>query len=64
MNKNSINYIRARIFIVLAVFAYLIAPFTKSYSEENVFVVDQIEVEGSMNVNFSRDKYIDKAFLG
>ena len=63
MNKNSINYIRASIIVVLAVFAYLIVPFTNGYSEENVFVVDKIEVEGAINVNFSRDKYIDKAFL-
>jgi hypothetical protein len=36
---------------------------SKSFSEENVFVIDNIKVKGEIDINFSRDKYINKAFL-
>ena len=35
---------------------------SKSFSEENVFIVENVKVEGSIDVNFSRDKYLNKAF--
>ena len=34
----------------------------KSYSEENVFVINKVIVKGEVNLNFSREKYINKAF--
>ena len=63
MYKFSINSLREYILIIIAICAFLLTSYTKSFSEENVFTVNDVEVEGTINVNFSRDKYIDKAFL-
>jgi len=37
--------------------------FTKSFSEENVFTINNVTVKGKIDLNFSREKYINKAFL-
>ncbi len=37
--------------------------FTKSYAEENVFTINSIKVKGRINLEFSRDKYLNEAFL-
>ena len=37
--------------------------FTKSFSEENVFTINDVTVKGKIDLNFSREKYINKAFL-
>ena len=34
--------------------------FTKSFSEENVFTINNITVKGKIDLNFSREKYINK----
>ena len=36
---------------------------TKSFSDENVFIINNVEIEGVIDLNFSREKYLDKAFL-
>ena len=36
---------------------------SKSLSDENVFIVDNVKAEGVIDTNFSRDKYINKAFV-
>ena len=36
--------------------------FTKSFSEENVFTINNVTVKGEIDLNFSREKYINKAF--
>ena len=41
---------------------FLTSP-TKTLSEENVFIINNTEVKGKININFSREKYLDKAFL-
>ena len=41
---------------------FLFTTFTKSYSEENLFTINNIEVKGIVDLNFSREKYLDKAF--
>ena len=53
--------IKQYIFIILTATILSIIFFTKSYSEEKVFTVDNIIVEGKVDLNFSRDKYIKKA---
>ena len=63
MYKFSVNSLREYVLIIIAVCSFLLISYTKSFSEEDVFVVDNVSVEGVINVNFSRDKYIDKAFL-
>ena len=55
--------IREYIFIFLTATIFCIVLHSKSFSDENIFVVDNIEVEGVRDLNFSRDIYIDKAFL-
>ena len=49
------------IFFVITFFCCL--TFSKSLSDENVFVIDKIKMEGNIDLSFSRDKYINKAFL-
>ena len=63
MYKYFIIKLREYIFIFLTATVFLLALFSKSFSEENIFIIDKVKVEGSIDVNFSRDKYINKAFL-
>ena len=61
------KYLRARlrkyIFIILTTTLFSLITFSKSLSEENIFIIDNVKVEGAIDINFSRDKYINKAFL-
>ena len=61
------KYLTARsrkyIFIILSAAIFSLITFSKSFSEENVFIIDNVKVEGAIDVNFSRNKYINKAFL-
>ena len=36
---------------------------TKGMTEENVFTINNVRVEGAIDLNFSRNKYLNKAFL-
>ena len=63
MSNYFINRLREYIFIILTATIFSVVFFSKTFSSENVFVVDNIEVTGSFNTNFSREKYINKAFL-
>ena len=49
------------IFIILTATTFYGIMFSDSLGDD-VFVVDNVKVEGKMDVNFSRKKYIDKAF--
>ena len=62
MSKYLIIRSRKYIFITLAATIFSLITFSKSFSEENVFIVDNVKVEGVLDVNYSRDKYINKAF--
>ena len=61
--KSLITLLRDYIFIFLTATIFLFTTFTKSYSEENVFTVNNILIKGELDLNFSRDKYLDKAFI-
>ena len=63
MSKHLIARLSKYIFTILIVTIFSLITFSKSFSEENIFVIDNVKVEGPLNVNFSRDKYINKAFL-
>ena len=63
MYKYLLSNLREHIFIFLTVAVFSLLPFSKTLSSENVFVIDDIKVEGNFEINFSRDKYINKAFL-
>ena len=58
-----INRLRKFVSIFLTVTILSFSFFSKTFSSENVFAVDNIEVTGNFNTNFSREKYINKAFL-
>ena len=40
----------------------LFIPLTPSLSEENVFTINNIKVKGTIDVNFTREKYFNRAF--
>tara|TARA_Y100000590_G_scaffold292934_1_gene329916 strand:+ start:15652 stop:16749 length:1098 start_codon:yes stop_codon:yes gene_type:complete len=51
------------IFVFLLGIIFLTIPYTKSFAKENVFTIDNVKVKGVININFSREKYLDIAFL-
>ena len=54
--------IKEYIFLFLTATIILVSFETKSFSEENIFTVDNVEVKGNIDLNFNREKYIDKSF--
>ena len=63
MSKYLITRLREYIFVILIAAIFLLISFSKSFSEENVFVIGNVKVQGARDINFSRDQYINKAFL-
>ena len=53
--------LREYIFIFLTATVFSLNTFSKSFSDENVFIIDNIEVKGIVDINFSQDKYINEA---
>ena len=41
----------------------MFTPLTKVFSEENIFTVNNVKVKGILDLNFSREKYLNEAFL-
>ena len=60
--KNIIAKIKEYIFIFSTATIILAIASVKSYSEEKVFSVSNLKVQATVDLNFSRDKYIKKAF--
>ncbi len=60
--KFLISKIREYIFIFLTVTIFSLSVVSKSLSEENVFVIKDIKIKGVVDTNFSREKYINRAF--
>ena len=56
-------FLRGYIFIFLTATLFIFFSSTKSFSEENIFTISNVEVKGSVDLNFSRDKYLNKAFI-
>jgi hypothetical protein len=50
-------------YILIILVAIIFFLFLSSYpqAEENIFVIDNVEVKGSFDLNFKREKYINKA---
>ena len=61
--KYLISFLREYIFIFLTATIFLFTTSTKSFSEENIFTINNVTVKGKIDLNFSREKYINKAFL-
>ena len=54
---------REYIFIILTATIFYAILISESFSNDDVFIVDNVTVEGKVNLNFSRDQYIDKVFI-
>ena len=62
-NFKYLNFkLKEYIFIFLTATIISIFSTTKIFAQENVFIVDNIKVEGIIDVNFNRNKYVNKAF--
>ena len=61
--KYLVVFLKEYIFIFFTATIFLFILFTKSFSEENVFTINNVTVKGEIDLNFSREKYINKAFL-
>ena len=51
------------IFIFSTATIFVFISFEKSFGEENVFTINEVKVKGAIDLNFSRDKYLNKAFI-
>ncbi len=60
--KYSIVFLREYIFIFLTATIFIFILFTKSFAEENIFTINNVIVKGTIDLNFSRHKYLNKAF--
>ena len=60
--KYSIVFLREYIFIFLTATIFIFTLFTKSFAEENIFTINNVIVKGTIDLNFSRNKYLNKAF--
>ena len=60
--KYLITFLREYIFIFLTATIFLFITLSKSFSQENVFTINNVQVEGRVDLNFSREKYLNKAF--
>jgi len=56
------NLLKQYIFIFLTSIILLSISLTKSFSEESVFTINEVKVKGGIDVNFSREKYLNRAF--
>jgi len=63
LSKHLLVSLKGYIFIFLTATIFLFISFEKSFSEENVFTIDEVKVNGKIDLNFSRDKYINVAFI-
>ena len=61
--KNVKHLVKEYIFIFLTAILFTFIPFTKSFGEQNVFTINNVKVKGIIDLNFSRDKYLNKAFF-
>ena len=55
-------FLREYIFIFLTATIFIFILFTKSFAEENIFTINNVIVKGTIDLNFSRNKYLNKAF--
>ena len=51
------------IFIFLTATIFLSTTFTKSFSSENAFTINNVEAKGNINLSFNRETYLNKVFL-
>ena len=52
---------RTYILTILIITILSLFGFNKSFAQDNAFIIEHIKVEGKLDTNFSRNKYINKA---
>ena len=62
LSKYLKKFLKEYIFIFLTSIILLLISSTKSFSEESVFTINEVKVTGGIDINFSREKYINSAF--
>ena len=60
--KYSTVILKKYIFISIISIIILFTLSTKNFANENVFTIEKVEVQGPININFSREKYFNRAF--
>ncbi len=60
---NILTFLKERIFIFFLLIIFLFFPLNKSFGEENIFTINNVEIKGEVDINFSREKYLNKAFV-
>ena len=63
MYKYLIISFKEYIFIFLTATIFFLSTLSNCKAEQNVFTVDNVEIKAEMNLNFSRERYIDKALI-
>ena len=56
-------FLKEYTFIFLASLIFLFILPKKNYAEENIFTINNVEVKGTVDLTFSREKHINRAFL-
>ena len=60
--KYVIALLKEYIFIFLTATIFLFTTNTKTFSKENIFAINNVKVNGEIDLNFSREKYLNRAF--
>ena len=63
MCKYLIISFKEYIFIILTATIFFLSTLTNCKAEQNAFTIENIEIKAKMNLNFSREVYIDKALV-
>ncbi len=61
--KNLIIKFKEYIFIFLTATLFLLLTTEKIFSDDDVFTINNIEVSGKLDLKFSREKYLNRAFV-
>ena len=61
--KNFKLNMKQYILIFLTATIFLSTTFTKSFSGENAFTINNVEAKGNINLSFNRETYLNKVFL-
>ena len=57
-----LNKLKQYIYIIFTATILLSISFSKSFSQENIFTVEEVVIKGLIDKNFNREVYVNKAF--
>ena len=61
--KYKLSHLKEYIYIFFTIIVFTTTTYTNSFAEENIFTVNNVKVKGTIDLNFSREKYLNRAFL-